>query len=72
MELRSSDDAKIQDLANVMGTQDNPERIFQDLQIWKITLLWFDPLYVEITDLKLYLTNIWLKYVTRSDLSLKG
>ena len=25
----SSDDAKIQDLANVMGSQDNPERIFQ-------------------------------------------
>ena len=29
MELTSSNDAKIQDLANVMGTQDNPEMIFQ-------------------------------------------
>ena len=29
MKLRSSDDAKIEGLANVMGTQDNLERIFQ-------------------------------------------
>ena len=29
MELKISDDAKIQDLAIVMDSQDNPDRIFQ-------------------------------------------
>ena len=35
MELRSFDDAKIQDLANVMETQDNLERIFQIYEFGK-------------------------------------
>ena len=36
MELRSSDDAKIQDLGIMMETQDNPERISQIHQSKKI------------------------------------
>ena len=39
----SSDDAKIQDLATVMDSQDNPERIFQIYNFGKITSSRFDP-----------------------------
>ena len=35
MDLRSFDDAKIQDVANVTGTEDNAESIFQIYEFGK-------------------------------------
>ena len=72
MEIWSSNDAKILDLGSMMATQDNLERISQICQYKKITFLGFHYATARYEDLKLDLTNRWLQYVTRSDLSLKG
>ena len=72
MEIWSSDDAKVLDLGSMMVTQGNPKRISHICQSKKITLLGFHYTTVGYADLKLDLTNRWLQYVTRSDLSLKG
>ena len=72
MEIWSSDDAKILDLGSMMATQDNPERKFQIYEIGNLPSWGLIPGLLGYADLKLDLTNRWLKYVTRSDLSLKG
>ena len=72
MELMSFDDAKVKDLANVMETQDNLERKFHIYEIGNLPSWGLIPGLLGYVDMKLDMTNRWLKYVTISNLSLKG